>query len=168
MPGLATFSPFRSIHSAGENSYAANVNPRLILVPRSLGEVECMDISLQLIWLFLLAIPIACVAWTITQEEIFRELREYCVFRSKHGKTLFERKMYYPFTCEYCLSHYVTIFFLFFTEYKLLMSDWRGYVIAGFSLVFVSNVYMSLFGLIRQDISKEKTEIKILKGRSGK
>jgi hypothetical protein len=112
--------------------------------------------------------PIACVAWTITQEEIFRELREFCLFRSKHGKTLFERKMYYPFTCEYCLSHYVTIFFLFFTEYKLLMSDWRGYVIAGFSLVFVSNIYMSLFGLIRQDISKEKTEIKLLKRRSGK
>ena len=144
------------------------MKPRHILVPRSLGKVEYMEISLQLIWLFLLAMPIACVAWTITQEEIFRELREFCLFRSKHGKTLFERKMYYPFTCEYCLSHYVTIFFLFFTEYKLLMSDWRGYVIAGFSLVLVSYFYMSLFGLIRQDISKEKTEIKILKKKSSK
>jgi hypothetical protein len=42
------------------------------------------------------------------------------------------------------------------------MVDWRGYVIAGFALVWVANVYMSLFGLIRQDISKEKTEIKLM------
>ena len=40
------------------------------------------------------------------------------------------------------------------------MSDWRGYLISGFSLVWVSNIYMSLFGFLRQDISKCKIEIK--------
>lgn len=40
------------------------------------------------------------------------------------------------------------------------MVDWRGYLIAGFSLVWIANTYMSLFGLIRQDIVKEKAEIK--------
>ncbi|KQB40032.1 hypothetical protein RC62_716 [Flavobacterium aquidurense] len=30
---------------------------------------------------------------------------------------------------------------------------------AGFSLVFVANVYMSLFALLRQAIKKEKVEI---------
>ncbi|MET3980270.1 hypothetical protein ABIB62_002389 [Mucilaginibacter sp. UYP25] len=121
-----------------------------------------MTIYLQIIWLLLLAIPIACVAWTVTHEEVFREPREYCVRRSKEGKTLVVRKFFYLFTCEYCFSHYVTIIFLFLTGYHLLMTDWRGYLIAGFALVYVANAYMSLFGLIRQDIAKEKAEIKCL------
>ena len=121
-----------------------------------------MTIILQITWLVLLAMPIACIAWTVTHEEVFREPREYCVKRSQQGKTLIERKFFYLFTCEYCFSHYVTITFLCLTSYHLLMNDWRGYVIAGFSLVWLANIYMSLFGLIRQDISKEKTEIKLL------
>jgi len=121
-----------------------------------------MVILTQALWLFLLAIPIACVAWTVTHEEVFREPRTYCVKRSKHGRTLFERKFFYLFTCEYCFSHYVTIIFLFITRYKLLMENWAGYLIAGFALVYIANAYMSLFGLIRQDIVKEKTEISIM------
>jgi hypothetical protein len=121
---------------------------------------------IQILWLFLLAIPIACVAWTVTHEEVFREPREYCVNRSQHGSSLFERKFFYLFTCEYCFSHYVTILFLFLTGYKLLLNDWRGYIIAGFSLVWIANVYMSLFGLIRQDISKEKMEIKVMEKKA--
>ncbi|MEB0249054.1 hypothetical protein QN344_02850 [Mucilaginibacter sp. 5B2] len=121
-----------------------------------------MTLTIQITWLLLLAIPIACVAWTVTHEEVFREPREYCVRRSKEGRTLLVRKFFYLFTCEYCFSHYVTIIFLFLTGYHLLMADWRGYLIAGFALVYVANAYMSLFGLIRQDIVKEKAEIKCL------
>jgi hypothetical protein len=121
-----------------------------------------MAISTQIIWLFLLAIPIACMAWTVTHEEVFREPREYCVRRSKSGSTVLVRKFFYLFTCEYCFSHYVTIFFLLLTDYHLLMTDWRGYLIAGFALVYIANAYMSLFGLIRQDIVKEKAETKCL------
>ncbi|MDQ6762176.1 MAG: hypothetical protein M3015_06070 [Bacteroidota bacterium] len=117
---------------------------------------------MQIQWLFLLAIPIACIAWTVTQEEVFKEPRAYCSNRDRNGKTLLERKFFYLFTCEYCFSHYITILFLFLTNYKLLMSDWRGYIIAGFSLVWIANIYMSLFGLIRQDIKKEKTEIEAM------
>jgi len=127
-----------------------------------------MSITLQILWLVLLAIPIACMAWTVTHEEVFREPREYCVRRSKEGKTLAERKFFYLFTCEYCFSHYVTIIFLCLTGYKLLMDNWIGYLIAGFALVYVANAYMSLFGLIRQDIVKEKTEIKIMEITSEK
>lgn len=42
------------------------------------------------------------------------------------------------------------------------MNDWRGYVIAGFALVWIANAYMSVFGFLRQDIKKEKTEIECL------
>ena len=119
-------------------------------------------ISNQVFALFLLAIPIACASWTVTHEEIFKEPRDFCVGRCKTGKTILERKFFYLFTCEYCFSHYVTAFFIFFTDYKLLMPDWRGYVVALFSLVWIANVYMSLFALIRQDVKKEKTEIELM------
>ena len=119
-----------------------------------------MTMTLQIIWLFVLAIPIACIAWTVTHEEIFREPRDYCVDKSMKCKTLLERKFFYLFTCEYCFSHYVTLFFIILTDYKLLIPDWRGYIIAGFSLIWIANVYMSIFNLLRQSIKKDKTEIK--------
>jgi hypothetical protein len=116
---------------------------------------------LQLVWLFILAIPIACVAWTVTHEEIFREPREYCVRRSQdEGSSLIARKFFYLFTCEYCFSHYVTMFFLFLTRYKLLLDDWRGYLISLFALVAVANSYMSAFGRLRQEVKSEKLEAK--------
>jgi hypothetical protein len=116
----------------------------------------------QIIWLFLLSIPIACASWTVTHEEVFREPRDYCLNRCKTGKTILERKFFYLFTCEYCFSHYVAIFFIALTNYQLLIIDWRGYLIAWFSLVWIANIYMSLFGLIRQDIKFEKTKIEAL------
>ncbi|WP_223255556.1 hypothetical protein [Flavobacterium sp. LM4] len=118
-----------------------------------------IPITIQIIWLFILAMPIACVAWTVTHEEVFREPRDYCTRRSKTGSSIAERKFFYLFTCEYCFSHYVTIVVLIATEYKLLMQNWTGYLIGGFSLVWIANFYMGLFGLLRQDIKKEKTQI---------
>lgn len=125
-------------------------------------------LSTQIIWLLLLALPIACVAWTVTHEEVFREPREYCANRCKTGKTIVERKFFYLFTCEYCFSHYVAIAFVFLTNYKLLLNDWRGYLIAGFALVFVANIYMSLLALLRQDIQKEKAEINAMNIKTNK
>ncbi len=115
---------------------------------------------LQLVWLLVLAVPIACVAWTVTHEEIFREPRDYCLRRSQEGKHLAERKFFYLFTCEYCFSHYVTLFFLLVTGYKLLLDDWRGYLISFFALVAVANVYISAFGRLRQEVKSEKLEAK--------
>ena len=116
---------------------------------------------MQFFLLFVLAIPIACIAWTVTHEEVFREPREFCVDKSKNGKTIFTRKFFYLFTCEYCFSHYVTILMLVLTDYKLLFDDWRGYLIGGFSLVWIANVYMTLYSRIRIDIKKDKTEIEL-------
>jgi hypothetical protein len=115
-----------------------------------------MDLQTEIIWLFILAIPIACIAWTVTHEEVFREPREYCVDRSLNGKTMATRKFFYLFTCEYCFSHYVTLLMLLLTDYKLLMDNWVGYLIAGFGLVWVANVYMSLYNFLRVDIKKER------------
>ena len=110
--------------------------------------------------LVVLAIPIACIAWTVTHEELFREFHDACVQRSERGKSIWSRKFFYLFTCEYCFSHYVALLIVWMTHYHLLFDGWRGYFLAFFSLVFVANVYMSLFGKIRIDIKKEKEVIK--------
>jgi hypothetical protein len=115
---------------------------------------------LQIVWLLILAVPIACVAWTVTHEEVFREPREYCAERSQSAPRLLARKFFYLFTCEYCFSHYVTVFFLIVTRYHLLLDDWRGYLLAFFALVAVANVYMSSFGRLRQEVKSEKLEAK--------
>lgn len=125
-----------------------------------------MPLSVQLFWLFILSIPIACVAWTVTHEEIFREPREFCIRKCHEGRTIWIRKFFYLFTCEYCFSHYATIGFLILTRYHLLLMDWRGYLIAGFALIGIANLYMSIFALLRQGIVKEKTEIKVLQNQS--
>src|SRR3982751_1625061 len=117
-----------------------------------------MTILNQLICLFVLAIPVACIAWTVTHEEVFAEAREYCIRRSTTEKTLLGRKFFYLFTCEYCFSHYVTMAILLITRYQLLYDDWRGFLISGFSIVWVANVYMSLFAFLRVDLKKERTE----------
>jgi hypothetical protein len=121
-----------------------------------------MPFGTQIIWLFVLAIPIACVTWTVTHEEVFREPREYCQRRSEDGCNLLQRKFFYLFTCEYCFSHYVTAFFLIVTRYTLLYSGWRGYLVAFFALPFIANVYIGLFGQVKLGVRKEREVIKTL------
>lgn len=45
---------------------------------------------------------------------------------------------------------------LLLTNYKLLMDNWVGYLLAGFGLVWIANVYMSIYNWIRIDIKKER------------
>jgi hypothetical protein len=118
-----------------------------------------MTLTTQIVALFVLSIPIACVAWTVTHEDVLREPREYCRRKSENCRTLLQRKFFYVFTCEYCFSHYVALVFLVLTGYKLLYSDWRGYVIAEFALVWISNQYMGIYNRLRLTIKSERVEI---------
>ncbi|MBZ5605173.1 MAG: hypothetical protein LAO79_22985 [Acidobacteriia bacterium] len=117
------------------------------------------SLAAQVIWLFVLAIPIACVAWTVTHEEIFREPREYCRDCSQSCPQWYRRKFFYVFTCEYCFSHSVTLLLLVLTRFRLLLDDWRGYLLALFALVWIANLYMSVFGHLRLDIKSTRVEI---------
>ncbi|MEO6909606.1 MAG: hypothetical protein ABI158_01610 [Edaphobacter sp.] len=118
-----------------------------------------MPLSRQLAYLFLLAIPIACTSWTITHEELFREPRDWCKGKSESCRPLLVRKFFYLFTCEYCFSHYIAAFFLIITQFQMLYSGWRGYLVAWFALVWIANIYMSLFNRIRLDIKHENVAI---------
>ena len=121
--------------------------------------MELQTWIVQIQWLFTLAIPVACISWTITHEEVFREPREFCIKQSKNGKSIFIRKFFYVFTCEYCFSHYITLGILLLTGFRLLFNDWRGYVLSGFSIVWIANMYIAIFSLLRFGIKKEKVEI---------
>ena len=112
----------------------------------------------QLLELLVLAIPIACVAWTVTHEEVFREPREYCQRRSRDCSRWYQRKFFYLFTCEYCFSHYIAAIFLIITRFKLLFADWRGNLIALFALVWIANQYMSIYDRLRLEIKSERIE----------
>lgn len=111
--------------------------------------------------LAILAVVVACVAWTITQEEVFREPREHCKRRSFACKYLVQRKFFYLFTCEYCFSHYVAALLIAATRFHMLYSGVRGYVVAWFALVWISNIYMSLFRLLRLTIKLVGNKAKI-------
>ena len=108
----------------------------------------------------MLAIPISSVAWTVTHEEVFREIREYCVCCSKDCRNVVQRKFFYLFTCEYCFSHYVTAIFLALTRFKLLYLGWRGYIISLFALVWVANLYMTIYAHFRVDLKVGRFEAK--------
>lgn len=118
-----------------------------------------MALESQLVLLFVLPIPIACIAWTVTHEELFREFRDWCTAKSTTSRHLYSRKFFYVFTCEYCFSHYVTALMLGITRYTLLFDGWRGYLIAGFSLVWIANVYMSFFGRMRLEIREDRLAV---------
>jgi hypothetical protein len=119
-----------------------------------------MDLTWQqIVGLFVLAIPIACVARTVVFEEIFREPREWCIEQSKACQKLLARKFFYVFTCEYCFSHWVTVAFMILTGYKLMYDDFRGYIIAFFALVMVANFYLNAYSRLRVEITSEKKTI---------
>lgn len=79
--------------------------------------------------------------------------------QSETASSLLRRKFFYVFTCEYCLSHYVTAAILAITRFKLVYADWRGYVISLFSLVWIANQYMSIYDRLRLDIKHEHIAI---------
>jgi hypothetical protein len=80
----------------------------------------------QFALLLMIALPVACAAWTVTHEEVFREPREFCKRMSQDCKALPQRKFFYLFTCEYCFSHYVAALALFLFRFQMLYAGCRG------------------------------------------
>lgn len=108
-----------------------------------------MSIAEQFYWLLIIATAAACISWTLTQEEIFREPREYLSERSKNSRSFLIRKLCYMPTCEYCLSHWVTLILIAITGFQLIFADWRGYLLSFFVTVWTSNQLMSLYRRLR-------------------
>ena len=122
----------------------------------------------ELIALLIHAIPVACIAWTVTHEEVFREFNQACQRRSRDCRTLAQRKFFYLFTCEYCFSHWVTLAILLATGFQLYYDDWRGYLLSFFSLVWIANIYMNLYHRVRVEIRRERAEADHAEDLAGK
>jgi hypothetical protein len=127
------------------------------------------------------ALPVACAAWTLTHEEIFREWWEGCSSRSqKHKKEyLYEKKLYreyndgsfaklswhwlmhklcFLFTCEYCVSHWLALILLNVTGYRLYYEGWLGFGMAFFSVPWLAVLMMDIHQRLRVVIRKERVE----------
>lgn len=126
-----------------------------------------MGISTQIFWLVILSIAVASIAWTVTQEEIFSEWREAFKQKSDSASNVLVRKFFYVLTCEYCFSHWVTVLVLILTQFRLLIDDWRGYVLAFFVLPWLANQWMSLYRLLRVDIKHENALAEKVKKDNG-
>ena len=118
------------------------------------------ELEIQIIELMLIALAVASISWTITHEELLREPRQFCERCSREAPRLIQRKLFYVFTCEYCLSHWISLLFVAITHFRLIYTDWRGYLLSLFALVWIANQYMSIFGRLRLDIKRERVEIK--------
>ncbi len=109
----------------------------------------------QIYSLIVLSLAVASVSWTVTQEEIFKEFHLFCDRRARRGSTFIGRKFFYLFTCEYCFSHWVTLFVLIVSGFRLLFDDWRGWILAFFVLPWIANHSMSLYRRLRVRIKYE-------------
>lgn len=125
-----------------------------------------LPLSTQIVWLFVLAAPVSCVAWTVTHEQVFEEVHDWCARQSQQCRRFAARKFFYLFTCEYCFSHYVAAAAVALSGFRLLVDGWVGVLIAWLTLVWVANLYMSLFVRLRLDIKRERVEINLEEGQA--
>jgi hypothetical protein len=128
-----------------------------------------MPIAIQIYWLIILSVAVACIAWTVTQEKIFEEPRDFARRKSENARSLLIRKFCYVWTCEYCFSHWVTLLLLLLTGFKLLIDDWRGYITAFFTIPWLANQLMSVYRRLRVEIKHENAlaEQTIKENKSG-
>jgi hypothetical protein len=117
----------------------------------------------QIYWIVILSLVVSSIAWTVTQETIFEEPREYARRKSETSTNLFIRKFFYVWTCEYCFSHWVTLLVLIVTRFHLMFDDWRGYLLAFFLLPWIANQWMSLYRRLRVDIKHENLKAEVVK-----
>jgi membrane protein required for beta-lactamase induction len=109
-----------------------------------------MDYGSQIVFAAILGLPVACISWTVTQEELFREMRDYlAAYQARHRRSWWRKKLAYSPTCAYCLSHYVAGALIGLLQFKMLVDDWRGYVVSLFTLVLIANVYLTVYHLLR-------------------
>jgi len=127
-----------------------------------------MTIGVEIFWMIILSMIVASIAWTVTQEKIFEEPRNFAKRKSEESSNVLVRKFCYIWTCEYCFSHWVTLLVLIVTGFQVLFEDWRGYVLAFFLLPWIANQWMSLYRMLRVDIKHENLLAEKVKKDNGK
>jgi hypothetical protein len=109
-----------------------------------------MGYDAQIKFALILSIPVACITWTVTQEEVFREFRGYFSrYQARHRQSWWRKKLAYMSACPYCLSHYVAGGLVALLHFKMLVEDWPGYLVSLFTVVLIANIYITGYHLLR-------------------
>lgn len=100
--------------------------------------------------LFAIAMPVACLAWIVTKEEICREIRQAAAFIKARRPCWISAKLDYLVGCYFCTSVWISAGLLALVpSVRLPGAGWVAYGLTVFAAVFVANVYLSLFNLLR-------------------
>lgn len=137
-----------------------------------------MELMLTLVLhVAILALPVACVSWTVTHEKVFEPMRQwfddihtarYSFTRERGWVERFLRHMAYAPTCEYCFSHYVAMVALWFYPVPMLLfasnftHPLATIVLTWFALVWVANLYMNLHFRLRLSIRESGNRSKVI------
>jgi len=127
-----------------------------------------MDL-LDLLHVAVISLLVATISWTVTNEEIFRTLREGAQRLRENSHFAPTRYLLYPLSCEYCFSHWVTLAVVVWFRPVLMYSDVRGSILAGFVIVWLANWQMSAYRRLRLSIAvkgAEKNIVQILQAYS--
>lgn len=124
----------------------------------------------QLIAVVLHSLPVACVAWTMTHEEVFRDWWELAGSKADAAKSKWEEtrslgwwachKFCYLFTCEYCFSHWVALGLMLLTGFRILYDGFTGHLLAFFAVVWTANLFMGIHQKFRVQIRKDRADAK--------
>jgi len=123
----------------------------------------------------ILAIPTACVAWTISETEVFRDAREALarwaqarnVGDCRGWRKWIRCKLSYLPTCYYCTAHWVGLLFFACHPFALLSDGLRGAIIGYFTQIGLAVVYLSAFHVLRVQIRKSQAEANLTEKRQG-
>lgn len=101
---------------------------------------------------------------------VFRKPRQFYQRECVQARSLVRRRVLLSFIfsrVNIASVIYVAGLILIITRYKLLFPDWRGYLVASFSLVCMANQHMSAHNRLRLDIKHEQLEIKAEEAQVG-
>lgn len=94
--------------------------------------------------ILVLGLIVSSISWNVTQEELFKDFRDWICAWSKN-KSLAHKKCAYLFTCYYCFAHYVALgVYLMFNE-----PVYDSHIIGYFCLLVCAHVELTLFNLLR-------------------
>lgn len=119
--------------------------------------MKASEILMSVLFAAVLALPVACASWTVTMEYIFQDLRKAATAWGKRNPNSYIiGKLSYLPTCYYCFSHWVAFVALVAFPFKMLTDGAMGYIPALFTTVFVANVYMSIFNILRAKLRMQR------------
>jgi uncharacterized membrane protein len=97
-----------------------------------------------------LASATAVVSWILAMMEVFRDGREWVGKWAKNKPTSKARqKLAYLVTCPFCLSAYVSAFFLALSPIKIGAEHFGGYIVAWFYIQAIVYPLLTIYNWMR-------------------